>query len=85
MGFKCEYSVIFGSAKAEQQEKRSLTWMGAVGTLRAEGIILPNDSLGQNCVREGCQMETGMDILKMISLQCCSLSWDLYSFMPSLI
>lgn len=78
----------FGSAKARvllQQKKRSLTWMGPVVTLREEGIILPNDSLGQNCVRGSCQMETGMDILKMISLQCCSLSWDLYSSMPSLI
>lgn len=76
MGFKCEYSVIFVSAKAKllQQEKRSMTWMRPVGTLREEGIILPNDFLGQNCVREVCQIETGMDILKMISLQCCSLS-----------
>ena len=51
--------VSAGAGLLLQKEKRCLTWMGPVGSLRDERIILPSDSLEQNRVREGCHIESG--------------------------
>lgn len=48
--------------------------MGTVCSLRDKYMILPSDSLELNCVREDCHVEAVTGVLKMLSLQCWSLS-----------